>query len=210
MGNAVDSNQHKHRGQHKHRVRFAGTWRQVDSIVDDTSQIYWIDAFAQESDSADDVLTARSLGHETPTSQELSTWLETRSSRIHVVGLSNAQKIGGLIAERFLQTETTTAVETSKTVDGEAIRMTNVVLVAAPTLGTGHDWCAANTITAGAIIDAMYTAGYRRASAECRLAVAGYRSTKRGLARFLNDTDSGQEFVRNHGIAALQQVVADY
>lgn len=174
------------------------------------SQIYWIDAFAQESDSTEDALTATGLGRETSTPEELRAWLETRSSQIHVVGLSNAKKIGGLIAERLLQTETTTPVETSQIVDGEETMAANIVLIAAPTLGAGHDWCAANTITAGAVIDAMYTAGYRRASAECRLAVAGYRSTKRGLARFLNDTDSGQEFVRKNGIAALQQIVADY
>lgn len=195
-------------GQRQHRVRLAGTWRQTDALTDQMSKIYWVDAFAEPGPGDTRVLTPSCLQDSASVDPTLRAWLENPAHSLEVVALSNAADIGQALAATCCAADENNAPDSAKSATRPAPDDANFVLTCAPTYRDGSDWCAANTVTAGALIHNMYGAGYRRASAECRLAVAAYRSASHGLARFLNDTESGQHYVRRYGLAALQKVAA--
>lgn len=188
-------------GQHRHHVRLAATWHEVHHISDPNSKLLWVDTFATHNATLTEPPTGLAR-HITESLADDPQWIEftaTTAHRFHTVGLQGARAAGQHIAQLRL------AAEHDATINDQ----TNFVLVAGIEPATGAHYNPANMVTAGAIIDAMYRTGYRRASAESRLAVAGYRAMQLSLVRFLNDTDSGRHFVQNKGQAALQQLVTD-
>lgn len=186
--------------QHRHHVRLAATWHEADRASDPNSHLLWVDTFATAGNLVDTPAGLPGAISQSITGDpQWGEFTTTFADRLHVVGLRGARAAGQYIAQQCL------AAEQGAT----ACNAANFVLIAGIEPTSCAHYNPANIVTAGAVIDAMYRAGYRRASAECRLAVAGYRALQLSLVRFLNDTDAGQQFVQENGQTALQELVTE-